>query len=81
MPGRSVDTELIARLAVGSYLQQHQDVILQGPTGAGKTYVACALANKACQQYRTVLYLPPGSCLTGSPSPNAPGTANAASMR
>jgi DNA replication protein DnaC len=58
MPGRSVDTELIARLAVGNYLQTHQDVILQGPTGAGKTYVACALGNKACQQYRTVLYLP-----------------------
>ena len=57
MPGRSVDTELISRLAVGSYLQKHQDVILQGPTGAGKTYVACALANKACQQYRNVLYL------------------------
>ena len=60
MPGRSVDTELIARLAVGSYLVKHQDVILQGPTGAGKTYVACALGNKACQQYRTVLYLPAG---------------------
>lgn len=58
MPGRSVDTELIARLAVGSYLQKHQDLILQGPTGAGKTYLACALGNKACQQYRTVLYLP-----------------------
>lgn len=58
MPGRSVDTELIARLAVGSYLQK--DLILQGPTGAGKTYVACALGNKACQQYRTVLYLPAG---------------------
>ena len=58
MPGRSVDTELIARLAVGSYLQKHQDLILQGPTGAGKTYVACALGNKACQQHRTVLYLP-----------------------
>ena len=57
MPGRSVDTELVSRLAVGSYLQKHQDVILQGPTGAGKTYVACALGNKACQQYRTVLYL------------------------
>jgi DNA replication protein DnaC len=57
MPGRTVDTELISRLAVGSYLQKHQDVILQGPTGAGKTYVACALGNKACQQYRTVLYL------------------------
>lgn len=58
MPGRTVDTELISRLAVGAYLQKHQDVILQGPTGAGKTYVACALGNKACQQYRTVLYLP-----------------------
>ncbi len=57
MPGRSMDVELIAQLAVGSYLARHQDVILQGPTGAGKTYVACALGNKACQQYRRVLYL------------------------
>jgi DNA replication protein DnaC len=60
MPGRSVDSELIVRLAVGNYLQNRQDVILQGPTGAGKTYVACALGNKACQQYRSVLYLPAG---------------------
>ncbi len=60
MPGRSIDTELFARLAVGTYLQKHQDIIVQGPTGAGKTYVACALGNKACQQYRTVLYLPAG---------------------
>ncbi|MBO0884083.1 MAG: ATP-binding protein [Mycobacterium sp.] len=60
MPGRDVDTELIARLAVGSYLVKYQDVILQGPTGAGKTYVACALGNKACQQYRPVLYLSAG---------------------
>lgn len=58
MPGRKVDTELIARLAVGNYLQNRQDIVLQGPTGAGKTYVACALGNKACQQYRSVLYLP-----------------------
>lgn len=57
IPGRAVDTELIARLAIGSYLVKHQDVILQGPTGAGKTYVACALGNKACQQHRKVLYL------------------------
>ena len=58
MAGRAVDAELIARLAVGAYLQKHQDVILQGPTGAGKTYVACALGNRACQQHRSVLYLP-----------------------
>lgn len=57
IPGRTVDTDLIARLAVGSYLARRQDVVLQGPTGAGKTYVACALGNKACQQHRRVLYL------------------------
>ena len=57
MPGRSMDTELITRLAIGGDLVKHQDVILQGPTGAGKTYVANALGNKACQQYRRVLYL------------------------
>ncbi len=60
MPGRSMDLELINRLAVGTYLVKHQDVVMQGPTGAGKTYVACALGNKACQQYRKVLYLPAG---------------------
>ena len=63
MPGRTIDTELIAQLAVGGYVLKHRDVVLQGPTGSGKTYVACALANKACQQYRTVLYLPCGELL------------------
>jgi DNA replication protein DnaC len=57
MPGRKLDTELLARLAVGGYIANRQDVVLQGPTGSGKTYVACALANKACQQFRTALYL------------------------
>lgn len=42
---------------MGNYLLKRNDVILQGPTGAGKTYVACALGNKAAQQYNTVSYL------------------------
>ena len=57
LPGRDLDLDLIRRLAVGNYLSQRQDVILQGPTGAGKTYIACALGNKACQQHKTVRYL------------------------
>jgi DNA replication protein DnaC len=60
LPGRRLDMELVARLATGGYIANRQDVVLQGPTGSGKTYVACALANKACQQYRNVLYLPCG---------------------
>ncbi|MDR2253374.1 MAG: ATP-binding protein [Bifidobacteriaceae bacterium] len=60
MPGRALDTEFLARLATGGYMANRQDVVLQGPTGSGKTYVACALANKACQQHHTAL------CLTAS---------------
>lgn len=56
-PGRKIDIDLINRLAVGNYLLKRNDVILQGPTGAGKTYVACALGNKAAQQYKSVSYL------------------------
>lgn len=57
MDGRSINRELMSQLAIGSYLLKHQDVVLTGPTGCGKTFVACALANRACQQFRTVLYL------------------------
>jgi len=57
IPGRKIDVELINRLAVGNYLLKRNDVILQGPTGSGKTYVACALGNKAIQQFKTVTYL------------------------
>jgi len=54
---RAIDTDLIARLAIGTYISRHEDLILLGPTGSGKTFIACALGNKACQQYKTVLYL------------------------
>lgn len=57
LPGRRIDTDMITRLGVGTYLAHHQDVILQGPTGTGKTFIACALANKACQQYHNVFYI------------------------
>jgi DNA replication protein DnaC len=57
LPDRSIDTDLVARLAVGNYIAKHEDVIVLGPTGSGKTYLACALGNKAAQQYKSVLYL------------------------
>jgi len=57
MPDRTVDTDLIGRLAIGNYIAKHEDVVVPGPTGSGKTYVACALGNKACQQYKSVLHL------------------------
>ena len=57
LPDRNVDTDLVGRLAVGNYIAKHEDLIVLGPTGSGKTYVACALGNKAAQQYKSVLYL------------------------
>lgn len=57
LPDRSIDTDLVGRLGVGNYISKHEDVIVLGPTGSGKTYVACALGNKAAQQYKSVLYL------------------------
>lgn len=54
---RTVDTDLVGRLALGNYIARHEDLIVLGPTGSGKTYIACALGNKAAQQYKSVLYL------------------------
>ena len=62
MPGRNVDTELIARLAVGSYVVKHQ--VLQGPTGAGKTYVAGALATRPASSTAPSSTYPPVNCST-----------------
>lgn len=57
LPDRTIDTDLVERLGVGNYIARHEDVIVLGPTGSGKTYLACALGNKAAQQYKSVLYL------------------------
>lgn len=37
-------------------LKRQQNILITGPTGCGKTYVACALGEQACQQHVTVGY-------------------------
>ncbi len=53
---RGLDRTLFRRLLEGEWVRQHQNVLLCGPTGVGKTYLACALANAACRQGYTALY-------------------------
>jgi DNA replication protein DnaC len=53
---RGLDKTLFRRLLEGEWVRQHQNVLLCGPTGVGKTYLACALANAACRQGYTALY-------------------------
>jgi DNA replication protein DnaC len=53
---RGLDRALFRRLLTGDWVRGHQNVLLTGPTGVGKTYLACALANAACRQGYTALY-------------------------
>ena len=45
---RKLDKQYIAQLASGEWLRQHHNLIVTGATGTGKSYLACALAHKAC---------------------------------
>ena len=54
---RGLDKALIQQLASGRWIREGLNLIIQGPTGVGKTWIACALAHKACQEGYTAHYL------------------------
>lgn len=54
---RGLDKSLISRLSSGQWLDKHLNVLITGPTGVGKTWLACALAHHACRQGRSVRYI------------------------
>lgn len=53
---RGLDKPLFAKLAAGDWIDQHQNLIIVGKTGLGKSWLACALGHKACRDDRSVLY-------------------------
>jgi len=53
---RGLDKRLLRALASGDWIRRHHNGILTGPTGAGKTYLACALGHQACREGYTVRY-------------------------
>lgn len=54
---RGLDKRLMKELVTGRYLGEHLNVLLTGPAGAGKTWLACALAHKACRDGHTARYV------------------------
>ena len=53
---RGLDRALFHKLAAGEWIDAHDNLILCGPTGVGKSWLACALGHKACRDNRSVLY-------------------------
>lgn len=54
---RGLDRALVLSLADAQWVTAHRTVLVVGPTGAGKTYLACALAQAALRRGHRALYL------------------------
>jgi DNA replication protein DnaC len=55
-PTRPLDKALLRQLATGRWISEHHNVVITGPTGTGKTFIACALAHHACRSGFRALY-------------------------
>ena len=55
-PKRELDKAQIRQLGTCRWVVEHQNVLISGATGTGKTYVACALALQACRRGHRALY-------------------------
>jgi DNA replication protein DnaC len=53
---RGIDRAVFARLVAGDWIDRHENLLVTGATGVGKSWIACALGHNACRQNRSVLY-------------------------
>lgn len=54
---RGLAKEAILSLAQNNWIRGKQNVIITGPTGSGKTFLSCALANSACRSGHSAYYI------------------------
>jgi DNA replication protein DnaC len=53
---RQFDRAQMRSLASCQWVELHQNILISGPAGIGKTFISCALLEKACRQGYTALY-------------------------
>ena len=53
---RNLDKTLFQQLLTGKWIRDKRNLIITGPCGVGKTWLACVLAQAACRNSNTVLY-------------------------
>ena len=54
--GRGLDRRAVMSLALGDWIDSGHSVLITGPTGAGKSWLACALAQYACRRGHSAVY-------------------------
>ena len=53
---RNIQRAQVARLAQGDWIERSQNLLITGPCGSGKTYLACAIGHAACMREYSVRY-------------------------
>lgn len=54
---RGIDRTIVQELSTCQYIDRNSNVIFQGFTGSGKTFLACALGKQACKQQVRTCYI------------------------
>lgn len=53
---RGIDRVVMAHLIDGGWIDRHENLLITGQTGLGKSWIACAIGHKACRDSRNVAY-------------------------
>lgn len=54
---RKLDKAELTQYATCQFIEDHHHIILEGASGNGKTYIACAIGNAACRKFKKVRYI------------------------